>query len=81
MTAALVFNVAANYVPVLLAHYILFGARYGIIVFAVMNFVVLPLSALPPRPFALAIAIWQLLIHIFFVGLPISIAAHSFASK
>jgi hypothetical protein len=81
MTAALVFNVAAIYAPVLLAHYVASGALFGISVYIVMNLVVIPLSAMPPRPFVLAITIRQLLIHIFFVGLPISIAAHWLATK
>lgn len=81
MTAALAFNIAAMYMPMLLMHYVLFGGLYGIIVFAFMNFVVIPRSAMPPRPFSLAITIRQLLIHIFFVGLPISIVANSFATK
>jgi hypothetical protein len=80
-TAALVFNVTANYAPVLLAHYVASGVLYGIAVYIVMNFVVIPLSAMPPRPFVLAITIRQLLIHIFCVGLPISIAAHWFSPK
>jgi hypothetical protein len=81
MTAALVFNVAANYAPVLLAHYVASGALFGIAVYIVMNLVVIPLSAMPPRPLVLAITIRQLLIHIFFVGLPISIAAHWLAIR
>ena len=80
MTSALVFNVAANYAPILLTHYIAAGAVFGIAVFIVMNLVVIPLSAMPPRPFVLALTIRQLLVHIVCVGLPISIAAHLFAA-
>jgi uncharacterized membrane protein YagU involved in acid resistance len=80
-TAALVFNVAASYAPVLLAYYILSGVLYGIVVFIFMNLVVLPLSALPPRPFSLGGTIRQVVIHMVCVGLPISLAAHWFATK
>lgn len=80
-TSAFVFNVSANYAPLLLAHYIASGMLYGIAVYIVMNFVVIPRSAMPPRPFVLAIMIRQLLIHIACVGLPISIAAHYFSTK
>ncbi len=80
-TAALAFNVSANFVPQLLTHYVASGALFGIAVYIVMNFVVIPLSAMPPRPFVLAITIRQLLIHIVCVGLPISIVAHSFSAK
>ncbi len=81
MTAALVFNVASSYAPALLTHYVISGALYGLVVFAVMNFVVIPMSALPPRPFTWAGTIRQIFIHILCVGLPISIAAHWFATK
>jgi hypothetical protein len=80
-TAALVFNVASNYVPALVAHYVICGVLYGLVVFAVMNLVVVPLSALPPRPFSLAGTIRQIVIHIVCVGLPISTAAYWFATK
>lgn len=76
MSAAFVFNVATGYLPVLHTHYFASGVFYGIAVYIVMNVVVIPLSAMPPRPFVLAITIRQLLIHIVCVGLPISIAAY-----
>jgi hypothetical protein len=40
-----------------------------------MNLVVLPLSAMPKRPVPAAVVATQLLIHVLFVGLPISLAA------
>lgn len=80
-TAALVFNVASRFAPGLIAHHIVSGVLYGIAVFLVMNLAVIPLSAMPPRPFSLAIAIRQIFVHIFFVGLPISIGAYWFSGK
>jgi hypothetical protein len=80
-TAALVFNIAANFAPALIAHYIASGVIYGVAVFLVMNLVVIPLLAMAPRPFSLAITVRQILVHIFCVGLPISIAAYWFSSK
>jgi len=70
----------AKNAPILLTHYIADGAVFGIAVFIVMNLVVIPLSAMPPRPFVLTLTIRQLLVHIVCVGLPISIAAHLFAA-
>lgn len=81
MTAALFFSTAAMYAPILLVHYVLSGTLYGIAVFTFMNLVVIPLSAMPPRPFSLATTIRQLLIHILFVGLPISISARFFVAN
>jgi hypothetical protein len=80
-SAALVFNIAAKFAPALVVHYIASGAIYGVVVFLVMNLAVIPLSAMPPRPFSLALTIRQILVHIFFVGLPISVAAHWFSTK
>jgi hypothetical protein len=48
------------------------GAAYGIAVYAVMNHVVLPLSALPQRPFDPYMAATMVVIHILCVGLPIA---------
>ena len=81
MTSSFIFNMAARFTPALLAHYIASGVVYGVVVYLVMNLVVIPLSSMPPRPFRLAAAIRQFLIHIFCVGLPISIAAYWYSTK
>ena len=50
---------------------VIFGVLYGLAVYAVMNFGVLPLSAAPPRAApAGAVLANGVLIHIFGVGLP-----------
>ena len=81
MTAALVFNVVAKYAPILLTQYILSGVVYGVVVYVFMNFVVIPLSALPPRPFSLSGTIKGLIVHMICVGLPIATAAYWFSKK
>jgi uncharacterized membrane protein YagU involved in acid resistance len=73
--AACVFCVGSTFLPVLLRSPVIAGGLYGIVVFLVMNLVVLPLSAMPKRPVAAAVVATQLLIHVLFVGLPISLAA------
>jgi uncharacterized membrane protein YagU involved in acid resistance len=75
------FNLAARYLPSILKHYLLSGALYGVIVFFFMNLVVIPLSALPKRSFSLKGALVPILVHIFCVGLPISVAAARFSRK
>ena len=40
-----------------------------------MNLIVLPLSAMPKRPLSVAVVVTQIIIHILFVGLPISLSA------
>lgn len=62
-------------------HYILAGLGYGIVVFAVMNLIVVPLSAMPKRPTNASLLVAQVLMHLLLVGLPISAAAHHFAKS
>jgi hypothetical protein len=81
MVAALIFNLAIRYLPALVEHYLLSGAVYGVLVFFFMNLVVIPLSALPKRHFALSDALVPIVVHIFCVGLPISVAARIFSNK
>ena len=51
------------------------GLAYGIVVYVVMTFVVVPLSALAPaRPAPLAAHVQGLLVHMACVGLPIPLA-------
>jgi len=76
LVAAAVFVLTARRVPFLVSIIWLSGPVYGMLVWATMRFVVLPLSAYPhiqpvdPRGMAIAVAI-----HVFCVGLPIAAAA------
>ena len=51
------------------------GIAYGLIVFAVMNLIVLPLSAATPRH-SLSGDLIQIAIHMFIIGLPTSLLLH-----
>jgi uncharacterized membrane protein YagU involved in acid resistance len=73
--AATVFCVTAHWLPWLVRFPVTAGALYGIVVFLVMNLIVLPLSAMPKRQVTGAVVVTQLVIHVLFVGLPISLAA------
>jgi len=53
-----------------------FGPLYGIVVYLFMNFVVVPVSAVPKRPFSPSLAAVILLVHIVCVGLPIALVVH-----
>lgn len=58
------------------------GLFFGIAVFLVMNLIVLPLSAIHARgPFPLNGLIQGLLVHMFFVGLPISYTVSYFEKR
>jgi hypothetical protein len=74
-SAAAVYCLAALRLSFLLQRPFISGAQYGIAVFLVMNLIVLPLSAMPQRPASRGRIITQVVIHIFCVGLPISITA------
>ena len=63
---------ASRLAPVLTRRWMVCGILYGIAAYFVMNFVVIPLSAIPPRtaPIPLPVMINGVLIHMFGVGLP-----------
>lgn len=77
-SVATVFVVAYTQIPLLARAYWISGAAYGVLVFVVMNFVVVPVSARAKRPASSQVIVAQLIIHICFVGLPIAIAANRF---
>ena len=66
---ALVYVLASRRLPALTARPVLMGVLYGLVLYLVMNFVVVPLSAIGPRfPKSLMGVVWPLLPHILFVG-------------
>jgi hypothetical protein len=67
--------VMARRLPALLARPILMGVLYGFVLYVVMNFVVVPLSAIGFRAPDLVGAIRALIPHILFVGPVISLVA------
>jgi hypothetical protein len=79
--AATVFYVASRYIPFLLHYAVLSGVLYGIAVYFFMNRIVVPLSAATKMPFSLKMMSIGLIIHIFCVGLPISLAIRRFSYR
>ena len=66
----------SRWIPVLRRHPWICGPLYGVAAFAVMNLVVLPLSAIGATPqFTTASLINGIAIHMFGVGLPSALAA------
>lgn len=75
-SAAAIFYLASKRMLVLVRHPILAGLFYGFLIYAVMNLVVLPLSAYPRKVFfPLPVLVTGLFVHMFCIGLPISLAA------
>lgn len=77
--AAVVFFIASRYLLVLIERPIIFGLLYGIAVYLFMNFVVLPLSAIPHRPITLSGFIIGILTIMFCIGLPIALIVRRFS--
>jgi hypothetical protein len=77
-SAAGVFCLTALHVDFLLRFPVAAGVLYGIAVFLFMNLIVRPLSRVPKRPVTRTGVLSQVIIHMVFVGLPISLSAAHF---
>lgn len=75
LTWTAIFYVAATRFSVLSRWPVLSGLLYGMLVYAIMNFIVLPLSAVPPRPSAASIVVRvnAVLALMFCIGLPVAL--------
>lgn len=72
------FYFASRKIALLRQHPVPSGIIYGLIVFAVMNLIVLPLSAAAARH-SLSGDLIQIAIHMFVIGLPTSLLLHRFS--
>ena len=80
ISAAAVYYAASRRLKFLVESPVVCGLFYGIAVFLVMNLIVLPLSAIHFKgPFQFAALVQGILIHMFFVGLPIALSVRRFA--
>lgn len=78
-TAAAAFYLASRQLRFLVDHPIIAGVIYGILVYLFMNFIVIPLSAVPKRPVPLSGRIIGMSIIILCVGLPIAAIVRRFS--
>ena len=76
---ATIFYVASRRISFLTRYPYISGALYAEVVYLCMNFVVIPLSATQRGPFVWPVLITGPIGHIFFVGLPISLAVRRFS--
>jgi hypothetical protein len=83
LTAATVYVTASRFLPLLRERALLCGPVFGLMVWAFMRFVVIPLSLM--RRSNASILQWELLgslsIHAFGVGLPIALHARKFLGR
>jgi hypothetical protein len=77
--AATVYFMASRGIPFLVQNAVVSGVLYGVAVYFFMNRIVVPLSAAAKRPFSLKLMIVGIVIHIFCVGLPISLSVRRFS--
>jgi hypothetical protein len=79
---AAIFYVLSRRIQFLREQAIISGLLYGVVIYAVMNLVVIPLSAYPHKvnfsPSRLAI---NLFVHMFLIGLPIALAVRKAANQ
>ena len=68
-------------IPLLSKNKVVTGLVYGLVVWAVMNLVVVPISAVPQGPFKLKNAAIAATILMFCIGLPISLIIGKYYSK
>ena len=76
----LVYWRARRWAAVLIERPYLSGAIYGLLVYAVMNYVVIPLSATSRPRFLLSWVVCSIVVHALFVGIPAALAARRAAA-
>jgi hypothetical protein len=76
-----VYYLVSRRFPGLTRHPLASGPLYGLLVYGVMNFLVLPLSAAVTGPRTLPVVVNGLLIHAFGVGLPAALFARAAMSS
>jgi hypothetical protein len=81
VSAAAVFVLASERLPQLRRDAVGWGLGFGVAVFVVMGFVVIPLSRIPPSPPSLPLLVNGVLGHALLVGLPIALAARRFLGR
>lgn len=79
--AATVFVLLSRRIHSLLSHSYLSGFGYGVAVYFFMQYAVLPLSAVGRSPFSFKMTLIGVVIHIFCVGLPISLTTRRYSTN
>jgi len=81
LMAAGVYYAASQRLGFLVRQPVISGLLYGVAVYGFMNHVVVPLSAVPKRPFVLGLALVILVVHMLCVGLPIALLVRRHATQ
>jgi len=78
-TATAIYYAASRSFPLLIAQPVLCGILYGALIHLFMTFVTIPLSRAPKRKFSASSFLSQLAVHMFVVGLSISLTIARFS--
>ncbi|HTQ01566.1 MAG TPA: hypothetical protein VMN56_19775 [Casimicrobiaceae bacterium] len=82
VVAAWIYLLAAQRAPTMQRHYVACGALFGVLVYLFMNFVVLPLSAVPFKlGYTPRVIVQGFVSHAILVGLPIAWCLRRFALR
>jgi len=76
-----VYYLLSSRTPLLIRQAVICGLLYGLIAYLVMYYVVIPLSAVPPRRFSWLSFLPAFIAHAFLVGLPVALVARWSAGK
>jgi hypothetical protein len=79
LTAAATYYAASRSLPFLTAQPVLWGILYGALIHLFMTFITIPLSRAPKRKFSPSFFLSQLAVHMFVVGLSISLTIARFS--
>lgn len=78
-SAATVFYLASRKLAFMTRRPVLSGVLYGVVVYLVMYWVVIPLSRYHRRPFSISATLIAIITHMVCVGLPISLVVRRYA--
>jgi len=74
---ALVYYLASRTFRPLMRRPTIYGSIYGVLVYLVMNYIVIPLSATKRGPFQFSWVAWSIVVHAFLIGVPAAFAARA----
>jgi hypothetical protein len=80
LAATVIYVLLSRWVGLLVQYGYVSGPLYGIAVYFFMQYIVIPLSAARKGPFSFKMMVIGVVIHIFCVGLPISLATRRYLS-
>lgn len=79
LCVVIAFYAASRVIPALTRWRLPAGVVYGVLVYVVMYWIVVPLSRIGPRPHSFSNDAIAILIHIFLIGLPIALIVSHFS--